>query len=70
MTQEHDELEQIVEWFSTRDFGLLFEDEGNGRSWAHLTRPPGGEIVAPKYGGGDTRLGAARRAKQRFEQEQ
>jgi hypothetical protein len=64
------EIEAIVAWFLDKDFSLLIEVENVGKAWAHLTRPPGGQVVAARYGGGTDPLAAARGAQHRFEEEQ
>lgn len=71
MSDEDADVSAIEAWFVDRDFGLLLnDDEEEPLVWAHLTRLPGGEIIAPRYGRGSSRAEAARRAKQRFEEEQ
>ena len=65
-----DEMDEIKAWFFERGF-VLRVWRGVGRSfWADLTRLPSDKVVAARYGTGDTELGAVRRAKERFEQEQ
>jgi hypothetical protein len=66
---ENEDLEEIARWFEARGFELRLVREGAVR-WAHLARLPAGNIVAPKYGRGDSDIGAARRAQQRYAEEQ
>jgi hypothetical protein len=69
-SSDDSKLRAVTEWFADRGFGLkLMQDEGN-LFWADLTRLTDGQIVAPKFGHGETHLAAASRAKQRYEQEQ
>jgi hypothetical protein len=63
------EMELIQRWFEERGFRLEFERETADRIWADLQRLPSGRKVAPRYGRGDSELAAARRAKERYEQE-
>ena len=69
---EHDddlELEQIQDWFAVRGFALSILEESDV-VWVQLTRPPSDGIVVPRYGRGASIVEAARRAKQRFEEEE
>ena len=64
----------VVGWFAARGFGLAFtvdEDEYQDPFfWADLISLPSGRIAAPKYGRAQTEVLAARRAKERYEEEQ
>lgn len=64
------ELDRIVEWFDGRGFGLRFSVEAGDVVWANLTRRASEDIVAPRYGRGDSSLSAARSARRRYEQEE
>ena len=65
-----DELDEIERWFAERGFGIrVWQEPGRG-FWAELTGLPAGQVIAARYGSGDTELGAARRARERYEQEQ
>ena len=65
-----EEFGEIARWFSERGFELRFVREGSALVWADLARLPAGNVVAPKYGRGESEIGAARRAQQRYKEEQ
>jgi hypothetical protein len=67
---EGDTFEEIGEWFTQRGFILHFAHEKDDVIWATLCRLPSGKEIAPMYGRGQSELEAARRAKQRYEQEE
>jgi len=67
---ERQELEDIRRWFANHGFKIEIVREAGDLVWAELGRLPSGRLVAPKYGSGSSELAAARRAKERFEQEQ
>jgi hypothetical protein len=64
------ELDEIVNWFADRGFLLKLMREEDNLAWADLCRLPSGELVAREYGTADSEVGAARRARRRFEEEQ
>ena len=64
------ELREIKMWFAEQGFGLKLTGEEEDLVWAELTRMETDDVVVPMYGRGSDCLSAARRAKQRFEQEQ
>ncbi len=64
------ELDEIRAWFAEKGFGVRFAQNENGSVSADLTKLRSSQVSAPMYGGGDTELEAARRAKQRYLQEQ
>ena len=64
------ELREIRAWFAEKGFGVQFAQNENGSIWADLTNLGSNRVSAPKYGGGDTEVDAARRAKERYLQEQ
>jgi predicted RNase H-like HicB family nuclease len=68
-TDEEVRVQPLLSWFSGSGFGIEFSEEG-GQVWANLTSLESGEIVAPKYGRGSTRLEAAVRAGKRYKEEQ
>jgi hypothetical protein len=65
-----EELDEIRRWFAERGFGIRLWQEPSRGFWADLTRPPADRVVAPRYGSGDSEIGAARRARERYQQEQ
>jgi hypothetical protein len=62
-------LADVDGWFSSRGFGILLTHEGD-EHWANLTSRGTAEVVVPKYGRGSSPEEAARRARERYEQEQ
>ena len=64
------DLKAITGWFEHLGFKLYLTHEAEGLVWAELGRTPDGPIVVPMYGHGDTEIAAARRAKERYEEEQ
>lgn len=57
-------------WFHERGFGVTVERDADRVYWAHLTRLPSGEVVAPDYGRGESAAEAVASAKRRYEVEQ
>lgn len=70
MSGEAQELEQIARWFADRGFALRFTRDDGHLVWADLARLSSGNVVAPLFGRGESEIEAARRARQRYEQEQ
>ena len=54
---EFDAVAAVERWFAKRQFDLSFE-EGDGFTWANLTRQETGYVVQ-RYGRGRDRLSAA-----------
>ena len=67
-TERATELDGIADWFAERGWRLSFS--GFGFVWCGLAHLPDGDVMAPRYGGGGSRLGAARSAKKRYQVEQ
>jgi hypothetical protein len=67
---ESPELDEIRASFASKGFGLRLVESKNGAVCADLTRLPSDRIVAPTYARGSTEFEAARRAKQRYLEEQ
>jgi hypothetical protein len=61
-------------WFADLGFGVWVErvddDAVSGEWWAHLTRAGSDDVVAPRYGRGDTEADAVRSARRRYEVEE
>ena len=68
--EQNEDLELIQHWFEEQGFRLSIEREDEALYWADLIRLPSGRIVAPRYGRGNSKLAAARRAKERYAEEQ
>ena len=68
--EEDEDFDEIARWFAERGFELRFVREASALVWADLARLPAGNVVAPKYGRGESEISAARRAKQRYTEEQ
>jgi len=66
---ETDDFSDVLEWFSIHDLTLSFT-EAEGYTWANLVRMSDGAVFARRYGRGASKPTAARRARQRWEQEQ
>jgi len=70
LDDEEREVAEIAQWFIDQGFALHLSREEHDLVWAELARLPSGKIVAPMYGRGSSELEAARRARERFGQEQ
>jgi hypothetical protein len=62
-------IAEVQAWFQERGFRLELREE-SGRFWADLVSLATQSVLAPLYGGGESDVAAANRARARYEQEQ
>jgi hypothetical protein len=67
---EDAEVGVIAQWFQDQGFDIRVVEEERDLFWADLIRRATREVVAPRFGRGRSALEAARRAKERFAEEQ
>jgi hypothetical protein len=63
------EIAAVQAWFEARGLRLAMRED-DGVFWADLISLATELVLAPRYGRGESTLGAAKRAQERFGQEQ
>jgi hypothetical protein len=69
MSDVNDEMADVQAWFHEKGFRVDVREEA-GVFWADMISLATLQVLAPKYGRGDSAAAASYRAKERFRQEQ